>query len=98
MIIALTKHFSYNCHVIFNRGDWKPMIIIVRWSPFMSLLFAIQPLLYPILSYPILFNLFIPCSGMARSALWLASTVGPTLLQLMEEGYEIVIVGHSLGG
>ena len=38
------------------------------------------------------------CGGMARAALWLLEQVGPALLQLHEEGYEIVLVGHSMGG
>lgn len=38
------------------------------------------------------------CGGMARAALWLVSEVGPSLLALKQRGYEIVLVGHSLGG
>lgn len=38
------------------------------------------------------------CGGMARAALWLLGQVGPALLQLHEEGYEIILVGHSMGG
>lgn len=38
------------------------------------------------------------CGGMARAALWLLGQVGPALLQLHGEGYEVIIVGHSMGG
>jgi Lipase (class 3) len=38
------------------------------------------------------------CGGMARAALWLLGQVGPALLQLHVEGYEVIIVGHSMGG
>jgi hypothetical protein len=38
------------------------------------------------------------CGGMARAALWLLGQVGPALLQLHTEGYEVIIVGHSMGG
>ena len=38
------------------------------------------------------------CGGMARAALWLLGQVGPALLQLHNEGYEVIIVGHSMGG
>eukprot|EP01038_Epipyxis_sp_PR26KG_P009273 gene9273-12493_t len=38
------------------------------------------------------------CGGMARSALYVLREVGPSLLQLHNEGYSIILVGHSLGG
>lgn len=38
------------------------------------------------------------CGGMARAALWLLSQIGPSLMSLHREGYEIIITGHSLGG
>jgi len=38
------------------------------------------------------------CGGMARGAYWLITQVGQSLLALYKEGYDIRIVGHSLGG
>ena len=38
------------------------------------------------------------CGGMARAAFWLLGEVGPALLQLHNEGFEIILVGHSMGG
>jgi hypothetical protein len=38
------------------------------------------------------------CGGMARSAYWLLTQVGQSLLKLHSEGYDIIFVGHSLGG
>eukprot|EP00971_Amphidinium_carterae_P260566 5169661-Amphidinium_carterae.1 len=35
--------------------------------------------------------------GMVQSARWLINEVSPCLVQLNAEGYDIVIVGHSLG-
>lgn len=37
------------------------------------------------------------CRGMAVSALWLLSQVGPSLFLLASQGYDVVITGHSLG-
>ena len=38
------------------------------------------------------------CRGPARAALNILAEVGPTLIRLAQEGHEIRIVGHSLGG
>ncbi|CAM9160256.1 unnamed protein product, partial [Ectocarpus fasciculatus] len=38
------------------------------------------------------------CRGPARAALNILTEVGPTLVKLAQEGHEIRIVGHSLGG
>uniref|UniRef100_A0A7S3H6I2 sn-1-specific diacylglycerol lipase n=2 Tax=Spumella elongata TaxID=89044 RepID=A0A7S3H6I2_9STRA len=38
------------------------------------------------------------CGGMVRSALYVLREVGPALRRLHAEGYQITIVGHSLGG
>ena len=38
------------------------------------------------------------CGGMARAAYWLLGQVGPALLQLYSEGFEVILVGHSMGG
>ena len=38
------------------------------------------------------------CGGMARAALFLLKDVAPSLLKLYVEGYDVVVVGHSLGG
>ena len=35
---------------------------------------------------------------MARAAYWLLGQVGPALLQLYSEGFQIILVGHSMGG
>ena len=38
------------------------------------------------------------CGGMARAALWLLSEIGPALLQLHKEDFDIIFIGHSMGG
>ena len=38
------------------------------------------------------------CGGMARAAFWLLGEVGPALLQLHNEGFDIILAGHSMGG
>eukprot|EP00596_Hydrurales_sp_CCMP1899_P009831 CAMPEP_0119037604 /NCGR_PEP_ID=MMETSP1177-20130426/6057_1 /TAXON_ID=2985 /ORGANISM="Ochromonas sp, Strain CCMP1899" /LENGTH=1390 /DNA_ID=CAMNT_0006999107 /DNA_START=105 /DNA_END=4274 /DNA_ORIENTATION=+ len=38
------------------------------------------------------------CGGMARAALWLLGEIGPALLRLHREGYEVLFTGHSMGG
>lgn len=38
------------------------------------------------------------CGGMARAALWVLSQIGPTLVRLYQEGYQVIMSGHSLGG
>lgn len=38
------------------------------------------------------------CGGMVRSALYVLREVGPALRRLHAEGYQVTIVGHSLGG
>lgn len=37
------------------------------------------------------------CTGIFRSACWLLSEVGKPLLELMNQGYRLIICGHSLG-
>lgn len=37
------------------------------------------------------------CTGIFRSACWLLSEVGKPLLELMNQGYRLIITGHSLG-
>ena len=38
------------------------------------------------------------CGGMARAALWLLSEIGPALLQLHKEDFDVIFIGHSMGG
>jgi len=38
------------------------------------------------------------CGGMVRAAMYVLREVGPALRRLQAEGYQISIVGHSLGG
>ncbi len=38
------------------------------------------------------------CGGMVRAAMHVLSEVGPALRRLQAEGYQITIVGHSMGG
>lgn len=42
-------------------------------------------------------NMTYACTGMAKSAVWLLSQIGPTLMQLHSQGYKIILTGHSLG-
>ena len=37
------------------------------------------------------------CRGMAVSALWVLTQVAPSLITLYEQGYDIILTGHSLG-
>jgi hypothetical protein len=37
------------------------------------------------------------CTGIFRSACWLLSEVGKPLLELLNQGYRLIICGHSLG-
>jgi hypothetical protein len=37
------------------------------------------------------------CTGIFRSACWLLAEVGKPLLELLNQGYRLVITGHSLG-
>lgn len=38
------------------------------------------------------------CGGISRSAMYILREVGPSLVTLYQEGYDVIIVGHSLGG
>ncbi len=38
------------------------------------------------------------CRGVAHSALWLLRQLGPTLLHFHEQGHNVILTGHSLGG
>lgn len=38
------------------------------------------------------------CGGMARAAMWIITQVGQSILKLHQEGYDVILVGHSLGG
>lgn len=38
------------------------------------------------------------CGGMVRAAMYVLREVGPALRRLQAEGYQLTIVGHSLGG
>ena len=38
------------------------------------------------------------CGGMARAAMWIITQVGQSILKLHQQGYDVILVGHSLGG
>ncbi len=38
------------------------------------------------------------CGGIGRAAVWLLAQVGQSLLKLGQQGYDMIITGHSLGG
>ena len=42
-------------------------------------------------------NMTYASGGIARAALWVLQETGPSLVKLVEEGYSIRVVGHSLG-
>ena len=37
------------------------------------------------------------CGGMARAAMWIITQVGQSILKLHEQGYDVILVCHSLG-